>query len=229
MTTGVRCCPCGHSGPRAPVRAARESARRSRPQPPDPDGTWLADGLGCAAAQWLADADGAGVAEPNAMVVATAARGLAGRPARCCARGDDRRHLVLHQPHLAKGRDLPTTPTPRRLPRGTFSTSRCRSAARREGAAEESAALLSRPAARLPARRVGVAAVPAVASRAPLSSRLAEVPRAVRRRTPVPLPPHWGGSGSSRRPPSSGRVAPRRLHDRLRVDPISPDVEPASP
>ncbi len=71
---------------------------------PDLDVDWLADGWVALLRKWLADAESAGVAEPNAMVVGTVDD--EGRPATALGvvqeRGRDRHHL-LHQLRLRQG------------------------------------------------------------------------------------------------------------------------------
>ena len=61
-------------------------------------------------ARWFADAAAAGVAEPNAMVLATADADGAPGPAPCCSRGTTPRASVLHQPRLGKGGELAANP-----------------------------------------------------------------------------------------------------------------------
>ena len=47
---------------------------------PDLDADWLADGWLALFRKWIDDAERFGVAEPNAMVLATVAAGQAGEP-----------------------------------------------------------------------------------------------------------------------------------------------------
>ena len=71
----------------------------------DLDADWLADGWVALLRKWLADAEQAGVAEPNAMVVGTVdAAGKARHPHGVVQERGRNRHHVLHQLRLRQGR-----------------------------------------------------------------------------------------------------------------------------
>ncbi len=204
----------GHSAPWAAigihrVRRSRLSRMASTPDPDelaalrreygdsgldDPD---LAADPVAMFRHWMHDAVVAGLHEPNAMVVATvSARGPPVVPDGA-AQGRRRARLrLLHQLRLAQG------PRPRRPTRRCallFPWHDLQRQVRVEGRAEpglaarRAQALLRHPAARLPARRLGLAAV----ERGGLPRRAASgATREVEERFAghdVPLPPNWGG------------------------------------
>ena len=70
----------------------------------DLDADWLADGWVVLLRKWLADAERAGVAEPNAMVVGTVdAKWTAGDPLGVVQERGRHRHHILHQLRLRQG------------------------------------------------------------------------------------------------------------------------------
>ena len=71
---------------------------------PDLDADWLADGWVALLRKWLADAERAGVAEPNAMVVGTVDdRGRPVTRAVLCKSMDETGITLLHQLRLRQG------------------------------------------------------------------------------------------------------------------------------
>lgn len=78
---------------------------------PDLDVDWLADGWVALLRNWLADAERAGVAEPNAMVVGTVdARGRPTTRSVLCKSVDERGITFFTNYDSAKGRDLAAVP-----------------------------------------------------------------------------------------------------------------------
>jgi pyridoxamine 5'-phosphate oxidase len=78
---------------------------------PDLDADWLADGWVALLRKWLADAEGAGVAEPNAMVVGTVdAKGRPVTRSVLCKSVDDAGITFFTNYDSAKGGELATTP-----------------------------------------------------------------------------------------------------------------------
>jgi pyridoxamine 5'-phosphate oxidase len=78
---------------------------------PDLDADWLADGWVALLRKWLADAESAGVAEPNAMVVGTV--DAEGRPATrsvLCKSVDETGITFFTNYDSAKGEELASTP-----------------------------------------------------------------------------------------------------------------------
>ena len=161
--------------------------------------------------RWLDDAVAAGLHEPNAMVVSTVSADGAAVLADGAAQGPRRRRLrVLHQLRVAQGRGAGGEPGGARCSsRGTTSQRQVRvegTAAR--VSAEENEAYFAEPPARLPARRLGIAAVAGGA--VPGGPR-----RAVRRglarfadgTTGSPCRRTGVATGSPRTPWSSGRAA----------------------
>jgi pyridoxamine 5'-phosphate oxidase len=78
---------------------------------PDLDADWLADGWVALLRKWLADAEGAGVAEPNAMVVGTVdAKGRPVTRSVLCKSVDDAGITFFTNYDSVKGGELATTP-----------------------------------------------------------------------------------------------------------------------
>ena len=78
---------------------------------PDLDADWLADGWVALLRKWLADAESAGVAEPNAMVVGTVdAKGRPVTRSVLCKSVDDAGITFFTNYDSAKGEELATTP-----------------------------------------------------------------------------------------------------------------------
>ena len=70
----------------------------------DLDADWLAEGWVVLLRKWLADAESAGVAEANAMVVGTVdRRGKTHHPLGVVQKRGRNRHHVLHQLRLGQG------------------------------------------------------------------------------------------------------------------------------
>ena len=78
---------------------------------PDLDADWLADGWVALLRKWLADAENAGVAEPNALVVGTVdAKGRPVTRSVLCKSVDDAGITFFTNYDSAKGGELATTP-----------------------------------------------------------------------------------------------------------------------
>jgi len=167
---------------------------------------------------WLDDATNAGLAEPNAMVLATAS--VDGRPSSrtVLAKGLDERGVVFFTNYTsAKSHDLSAT----RYASVTFPwyglhrQASVRGVVERVSAEETAAYWNSRPRG----SQLGAWASPqsiVVSGRSVLENALATVQRRFADAAVVPVPPHWGG----------WRVRPEvvefwqgrrdRMHDRLR-------------
>jgi pyridoxamine 5'-phosphate oxidase len=167
--------------------------------------------------RWYADASSAGVAEPNAMVVATAATD--GRPdARfVLVRGVDDRGLVFHTNYESvKSRQLVANP----FAAGVFAwldlhrQVRVRGPVERLGDVESDAYFASRPRD----SQVGAWASPqseVIADRAELDRLVAEV-EARFVGGDVPRPPFWGGWRLVVEGAEFWQGRRNRLHDRIR-------------
>lgn len=171
-------------------------------------------------AQWLAEADAAGIAEANAMVLATA--GEDGRPSSrtVLCKGLDARGVVFFTNYTsAKSHDLRAT----RFASATFPwyaqhrQVHVRGTVETVTAAETQAYWATRPrGSQLGAWASAQSAV--VRDRRVLDDALAAITRRFADDEDVPLPPHWGG----------WRIVPERvefwqgrtdrMHDRLRFE-----------
>ena len=145
--------------------------------------------------QWLDEARGAGLPEPNAMVLATA--DTTGRPSSrtVLCKGIDQRGIVFFTNYTsAKSHDLLAT----RFASATFPwfgmqrQAHVRGPVDKVSPAETAAYWASRPRG----SQLGAWASPqsrAVSSRSTLETALANVERQFADAEQVPVPPHWGG------------------------------------
>lgn len=168
--------------------------------------------------QWLDEAIRAGVAEPNAFVLATAnANGLPSSRT-VLAKGLDERGLVFYTNYTsAKSHDLMST----RYASATFPWYELHRQAHVRGIVEkvshgETAAYwASRPRG----SQLGAWASPqssVVSGRGVLDSALANVKRRFSDATDVPVPPHWGGWRIRPEVVEFWQGRMDRMHDRLR-------------
>lgn len=77
---------------------------------PDLDADWLSDGWLALFRRWIDDAQAAGIAEPNAMVVATVAEGRPVSRSVLCKSADEAGITFYTNYDSAKGLDLAATP-----------------------------------------------------------------------------------------------------------------------
>jgi pyridoxamine 5'-phosphate oxidase len=176
-------------------------------------------------ARWLAEATDAGLAEPNAMVLATAdSAGRASSRTVLC-KGLDERGVVFYSNHTsAKGHQLrdthwasatfPWYPLQRQV--------HVRGVADRIAPEETRAYWETRPrGSQLGAWASVQSAV--VAGRRQLEDALEAVTRRYADTEQVPLPPHWGGTRIRPQTVEFWQGRPDRLHDRLRfgLDPAT--------
>ncbi len=168
---------------------------------------------------WLRRAHKAGVPEPDAMTLATAARG--GRPSArvVLLRGVDQRGLVFFTNYRScKGRELVANPRAALVFYwGPIARQvRVEGRVRRLAAAESDLYFDSRPrGARLAAWASEQSTI--IPSREHLLRRYRDVQRRFRDRR-VPRPPHWGGFRLEPEAIEFWRSRPHRLHDRLRFE-----------
>ena len=167
--------------------------------------------------RWLRLARGAGVTEPEAMVLATADRRGTPSARLVLLRGLDRTGLVFFTNYRSrKGRELSARPRAAAVfywePIGR--QVRIEGVVRRLGAAASDAYFARRPrAAQLAAWASPQSRV--IADRPSLLHRYAAVQKRYRGRA-VPRPPYWGGFRLEPRAFEFWRNRPHRLHDRLR-------------
>lgn len=175
-------------------------------------------------ARWLADAASAGLAEPNAMVLATADH--EGRPSSrtVLAKGLDARGVVFFTNATSrKSHDLRAT----RYASATFPWIAMQRQAHVRGPAETIAAeetrayWVTRPrGAQLGAWASAQSSV--VRDRRALESALDQVARRFADIDEVPVPPHWGGVRVRPEVVEFWQGRPDRMHDRLRFR-VSPE------
>jgi pyridoxamine 5'-phosphate oxidase len=167
--------------------------------------------------RWLAEARGAGLPEPNAMVLATADPN--GRPASrtvLCKGLDDRGVVFFTNYTSAKSHDLIAT----RYASATFPwygmqrQAHVRGPVEKVSAAETAAYWAIRPRG----AQLGAWASPqsrAVASRATLEAAVANVERQFAEAERIPVPPHWGGWRIQPQEVEFWQGRADRMHDRL--------------
>lgn len=184
----------------------------------DLDVDWLADGWLSLLHKWIHEAEAAGIAEPNAMVLATAEAGRPVTRSVLCKSVDADGVTFYTNYDSAKGLDLATAP----YASITFPWYALGRQVHVRGAVtkvrpEETAEYWAR---RPRGSQLGAWASEQsrpIGSRAELLDRLAEVTERFAGHPEVPVPPHWGGY----------RIAPEiiefwqgrenRIHNRIRV------------
>ena len=168
-------------------------------------------------ARWFAEAEAAGVEQPDAMTLATATPD--GRPSArvVLLKGIDARGFAFFTNYESrKARELDGNPRAalvlhwRALHR-QVRVDRARRAADGGGVRR----LLRDAPARQPAGRLGLAAEPAAAGAAPSSSSASRRSRPSTRRRDVPRPPHWGGYRVEPDEIELWQGRANRLHDRI--------------
>ncbi|WP_199441179.1 pyridoxamine 5'-phosphate oxidase [Umezawaea beigongshangensis] len=167
---------------------------------------------------WLDQAAGAGLPEPNAMVLATA--DTEGRPSSrtVLAKGLDARGLVFFTNYTSnKSHDLMAT----RYASATFPwypvqrQAHVRGTVEKVGPEETAAYWASRPRG----SQLGAWASPqsrVVSGRGPLESALHKIERQFADAEQVPVPPHWGGWRIRPEEVEFWQGRRDRMHDRLR-------------
>lgn len=169
--------------------------------------------------RWLDDAVGSGLlAEPNAMVLATASAAGVPSARTVLLKGVDERGLTFYTNRESrKGRELAENPRASAVFSWPVLNRQVIAAGpvRQIGRDESRAYFHSRPRG----SQLGAAASPqsrVIASRADLDRTLAEVRAAHPEGTEVPLPEHWGGFRLAPVTVEFWQGATDRLHDRLR-------------
>ncbi|BBX00542.1 pyridoxamine 5'-phosphate oxidase [Mycolicibacterium moriokaense] len=186
---------------------------------PDLDVDWLADGWVALLRNWLADAERAGVAEPNAMVVGTVdARGRPTTRSVLCKSVDERGITFFTNYDSAKGRDLAAVP----YASATFPWFLLGRQVHVRGpvtkvSAEETADYWSkRPRGSQLGAWASHQSQP-IASRAALLQQLAEVTERFADHDEVPVPPNWGGYLIAPEVVEFWQGRENRVHNRIRV------------
>lgn len=185
----------------------------------DLDADWLADGWVALLRKWLADAEHAGVAEPNAMVVGTAdARGRPSTRSVLCKSVDDDGITFFTNYDSAKGDDLAAMP----YASATFPwfllgrQVHIRGVVTKVSAAQTADYWSKRPRG----SQLGAWAShqsEQIASRAALLEQLAEVTQRFADLDEVPVPPNWGGYRIAPEIVEFWQGRENRVHNRIRV------------
>ncbi|KAA0107884.1 pyridoxamine 5'-phosphate oxidase [Mycolicibacterium sp. P1-5] len=185
----------------------------------DLDVDWLADGWLALLHSWIADAEAAGIAEPNAMVLATVDR--AGRPVSrtvLCKSVDETGITFYTNYDSAKGDELATTP----YAAITFPWYALGRQVHVRGAvskvtAEETAEYWSkRPRGSQLGAWASSQSRP-IGSRAELLGQLAQATERFAADERVPVPPHWGGYRIAPEVIEFWQGRENRVHNRIRV------------
>ena len=186
---------------------------------PDLDTDWLADGWVALLRKWLADAEDAGVAEPNAMVVGTVDE--RGRPMTrtvLCKSVDESGITFFTNYDSAKGEQLAATP----YASATFPwyllgrQVHVRGPVTKVSAEATLAYWRNRPRGSQLGAWASHQSKP-IASRSALLEQLADVTQRFADLDEVPVPPNWGGYLIAPEVVEFWQGRENRLHNRIRV------------
>ncbi len=186
---------------------------------PDLDADWLADGWVALLRKWLADAESAGVAEPNAMVVGTVDG--EGRPATrsvLCKSVDETGITFFTNYDSAKGEELASTP----YASATFPWFLLGRQVHIRGPVTKVAAEVTadywghRPRGSQLGAWASQQSRP-IASRAALLDQLSDVTQRFADLDEVPVPPNWGGYLIAPDVVEFWQGRENRVHNRIRV------------
>ncbi|AOS91039.1 pyridoxamine 5'-phosphate oxidase [Mycobacterium intracellulare] len=186
---------------------------------PDLDADWLADGWVSLLRKWIDDAERSGVAEPNAMVLATVTAD--GRPASrsvLCKGVDETGITFFTNYDSAKGDDLAATP----YAAVTFPWYQLGRQVHVRGPVSKVTAEATQEywSKRPRGSQLGAWAShqsQPIASRAALLGQLEEVTARFADREQVPVPPGWGGYLIAPEVVEFWQGRENRLHNRIRV------------
>jgi len=186
---------------------------------PDLDVDWLADGWVALLRKWLADAESAGVAEPNAMVVGTVDGG--GRPATrtvLCKSVDETGITFFTNYDSDKGEELASTP----YASATFPWYLLGRQVHVRGPVTKVSAQVTADYWRHRPRGSQLGAWAShqsrpIASRAALLDQLADVTQRFADLDEVPVPPNWGGYLIAPEAVEFWQGRENRVHNRIRV------------
>lgn len=185
---------------------------------PDLDADWLADGWVTLLRKWIEDAERSGVAEPNAMVLATVADGRPASRTVLCKSVDEAGITFFTNYDSAKGADLAATP----YGSVTFPWYQLGRQVHLRGAVSKVTPEVTEDywSKRPRGSQLGAWASHQsrpIASRAALLDQLAEVTARFADSEPVPVPPGWGGYLLAPESVEFWQGRENRLHNRIRV------------
>jgi pyridoxamine 5'-phosphate oxidase len=184
----------------------------------DLDVDWLAEGWVSLLHKWFDEAEQAGIAEPNAMVLATV---QAGRPVTrtvLCKNVDDAGVTFYTNYDSAKGTDLVTTPYAS-VTFPWYALGRqvhVRGAVEKVSPAETALYWSRRPRGSQLGAWASAQSRP-IGSRAELASQLQQVTERFADQHQVPVPPHWGGYRITAEVVEFWQGRENRIHNRIRV------------
>jgi pyridoxamine 5'-phosphate oxidase len=185
---------------------------------PDLDADWLADGWLALLLKWIDDAERAGVAEPNAMVLATVADGRPTSRSVLCKSVDETGITFFTNYDSAKGIELATTS----YASATFPWYQLGRQVHVRGAVAKVDPRVTEDywSKRPRGSQLGAWAShqsQPVASRAALLDQLAEVTERFADSENVPVPPGWGGYLIAAEAVEFWQGRENRVHNRIRV------------
>lgn len=185
---------------------------------PDLDADWLADGWLALFRTWLADAERAGVAEPNAMVVATVADGRPVSRSVLCKSADETGITFFTNYDSAKGAELAATP----YASATFPWYQLGRQVHIRGPVTKVDPEVTRDywSKRPRGSQLGAWAShqsQPIASRAALLGQLDDVTARFAGAEDVPVPPNWGGYLIAPEVVEFWQGRENRVHNRIRV------------
>lgn len=185
---------------------------------PDLDADWLADGWLALFRRWLDDAERAGVAEPNAMVLATVADGRPVSRAVLCKSADETGITFFTNYDSHKGAELAATP----YASATFPWFVLGRQIHVRGPVTKVDPQVTQDywAMRPRGSQLGAWASHQsrpIASRAALLGQLAEVTARFADAEAVPVPPNWGGYLLAPEVVEFWQGRENRVHNRIRV------------
>jgi pyridoxamine 5'-phosphate oxidase len=185
---------------------------------PDLDADWLDQGWVALLCRWIEDAERSGVAEPNAMVLATVADGRPASRSVLCKSVDESGITFFTNYDSAKGVDLAATP----FASVTFPWYQLGRQVHIRGPVSKVAAQdtedywSKRPRGSQLGAWASHQSQP-IASRAALLDQLAEVTARFADREQVPVPPEWGGYRIAPELVEFWQGRENRLHNRIRI------------
>ncbi|BDB44883.1 pyridoxine/pyridoxamine 5'-phosphate oxidase [Mycobacterium kiyosense] len=185
---------------------------------PDLDANWLADGWLVLFRSWMDDAERAGVAEPNAMVVATVSEGRPVSRSVLCKGADENGITFFTHYNSAKGLELAATP----YASATFPWYLLGRQIHVRGAVTKVAPEATEDywSKRPRGSQLGAWAShqsQPIASRAALLDQLAAVTARFADMERVPVPPNWGGYVIAPEVVEFWQGRENRVHNRIRV------------